>query len=292
MVCPSYSYFAIREFFREYCDRGGIEFALFDSSVEGSLEAAIGTDGKTKLVWVETPANPSLTVTDIGRAATAAHAQNAMLCVDATVLTPLICRPIAFGADFVMHSATKYLNGHSDVVAGAIVAAADDEKWAAVKCARAMGGAVLGSFEAWLLMRGMRTLHIRVKRQSDTAMSLAVRLHAHPKVTNVLYPGLVNHPMHAVSVAQQSGSQRMGTMFGGMLSIRVVGGAAAALELLKLVRIWAPATSLGGVESLIEHRATVEGPTSGIPAVGLSSPLSLPLPLCLFPLILLQVESS
>jgi cystathionine gamma-synthase len=265
MVCPSYSYFAIRVFFREYCDRGGIEFALFDSSVKGSLEAAIGTDGRTKLVWVETPANPSWTVTDIAHAATAAHAQNAVLCVDATVLTPLLCRPIDFGADFVMHSATKYLNGHSDVIAGAIVAAVESDAWEAVKRARAIGGAVLGAFEAWLLLRGMRTLHIRIKRQSDSALTLAARLHAHPRITHVLYPGLITHPMHAVSVAQQSGSQAAGTMFGGMLSIRVAGGAEAALHLLSRLKIWAPATSLGGVESLIEHRATVEGPDSGVP---------------------------
>ena len=185
MVCPSYSYFATRQFFHEYCERGGIEFVLFDSSVEGSLEAAIGNDGKTKLVWVETPANPSWTVTDIARAAAATHAANATLVVDATVLTPLICRPIDFGADFVMHSATKYLNGHSDVIAGVVVAATDDERWKSVRRVRAMGGAVLGSFEAWLLMRGMRTLHVRVKRQSDTAMALALRLQAHPKAGSV-----------------------------------------------------------------------------------------------------------
>jgi len=162
----------------------------------------------------------------------------------------------------VMHSATKYLNGHSDVVAGAVVAAVADARWDKVKRARAAGGAVLGAFEAWLLMRGMRTLHLRVKRQSESAMSLALRLRSHPAISHVLYPGLPDHPAHHVSAHQQSAN---GTMFGGMLSIRVHGGAAAVLAALALVRVWTPATSLGGVESLIEHRATVEGPTSGIP---------------------------
>lgn len=265
LVAPTYSYFAMREFFKEHCEKAGIVLKFFDSSQEGSLEAAIGVDNKTKLVWVETPANPSWTVTDIRRAAAAAHAQGASLCVDATVLTPLICRPIEFGADFVMHSATKYLNGHSDVVAGAIVTAENDAKWAAVKRFRALNGAVLGSFESWLLLRGMRTLHVRLRRQCESAMILAKKLQSHPKVLHVLYPGLVTHPMHAISVEQQSGTQRHAGMFGGMMSIRVAGGAAAALEVLKLVRIWVPATSLGGVESLIEHRATVEGPNSGTP---------------------------
>ena len=136
----------------------------------GSVESAIGTDGKTKLVWIETPANPTWDVTDIERVCTRARAFGASVCVDATVLTPLCCKPIDLGADFVMHSATKYLNGHSDVVAGAIVAAVDDDRWRAVKTARAMNGGILGSFEAWLLLRGMRTLHVRMKRQCESAV--------------------------------------------------------------------------------------------------------------------------
>ena len=300
-VFPRHSYFACREYFRQHCARIGCEFRLYDCRkgklhehlnegadprtdeelwrTEGSsVETAIGTDGKTKLVWIETPANPTWDVTDVRRVCDRAHAFGASVCVDNTVLTPLCCAPIRLGADFVMHSATKYLNGHGDVVAGAVVAAVDDERWGAVKSARAMNGGILGSFEAWLLLRGMRTLHVRVRRQCESASYLAKRLAAHKNVSVCLYQGLASHPGHDVATAQSTD----GVSFGGMMSIRVKGGADAAKSVCGLCKIWVPATSLGGVESLIEHRATLEGGClggdSGVPddllrlSVGLEDP--------------------
>ena len=304
-VFPRHSYFACREYFRTHCERIGCEFRLYDctkgklhehmvdgvpnaktdaelwATEGGSVESAIGTDGKTKLVWIETPANPTWDVTDIERVCTRARAFGASVCVDATVLTPLCCKPIDLGADFVMHSATKYLNGHSDVVAGAIVAAVDDDRWRAVKTARAMNGGILGSFEAWLLLRGMRTLHVRMKRQCESASFLAKRLSGHKNVSVCLYHGLPSHPRHDVAVRQSTD----GVSFGGMMAIRVKGGAEAAKRVCGLCKIWVPATSLGGVESLIEHRATLEGGClggdSGVPddllrlSVGLEDPTDL-----------------
>jgi cystathionine gamma-synthase len=214
--------------------------------------------GRTKLVWIETPANPTWPVTDIAAAAAIAHAAGARLAIDSTVATPVLTRPIEFGADIVMHSATKYLNGHSDVVAGALVAARQDEFWERITAIRTGNGAILGPLEAWLLLRGMRTLHLRVERACRSAEAVAAHFADHPRVSGVLYPGLAGHSGHAVAARQMSGG------FGGMLSIRVAGGEAAAIAAAARVGLWKRATSLGGVESLIEHRASIEG--AGTPA--------------------------
>jgi cystathionine gamma-synthase len=165
-------------------------------------------------------------------------------------------RPLALGADLVMHSATKYLGGHSDVLAGALITPRDDEVWAEAKLIRHDEGCVLGPMEAWLLLRGMRTLFVRVEKQSRTALALAQRLEG---LCDVIYPGLASHPQHAVAARQMVGG------FGGMLSLRTGGGAERALSVVKRLRVWLPATSLGGVESLIEHRASVEGPDTPTP---------------------------
>jgi cystathionine gamma-synthase len=187
-----------------------------------------------------------------------AHAAGARLAADSTVATPVFTRPLALGADIVMHSATKYLNGHSDVVAGALATARRDELWSRIQSVRTQYGAILGPFEAWLLMRGLRTLPLRVQAQSETAALLALRLCRHRRVARVLYPGVQEHPGHAIAARQMSG-------FGAMLSIRVKGGEAAALATAAQVTLWRRATSLGSVESLIEHRASVEGPDSACP---------------------------
>jgi cystathionine gamma-synthase len=171
----------------------------------------------------------------------------------------VLTRPIELGADLVMHSATKYLNGHSDIIAGALVTRADDEFWQRLKMLRAQMGATLGSFESWLLLRGMRTLYPRVKTACANAMALAERLSANPNVSEVLYPGLKNFPGHDIAAEQMTGG------FSGMLSIRVNGGEAAAIATAASVEIWKRATSLGGTESLIEHRASVEGAGSPCP---------------------------
>jgi cystathionine gamma-synthase len=210
---------------------------------------------------VETPANPLWTVTDIAATAALAHAAGALLAVDSTVATPLLTRPLALGADVVMHAATKYLNGHSDLIAGALVVrqgAAEGEHWQRVRKVRAQIGATLGSFEAWLLLRGLRTVHLRVRAASANAMQVARHFDGHPGVVEVLYPGLPHSHGHAVTLAQMQGG------FGGMLSIRVRGGESAAIAVAANTQLWKRATSLGGTESLIEHRASVEG--AGTPA--------------------------
>jgi cystathionine gamma-synthase len=164
-----------------------------------------------------------------------------------------------FGADLVVHSATKYLNGHSDVLAGAVLAVRRDPFWQRIRSWRREGGAVLGPFEAWLLQRGMRTLFLRVRRASESALTIARHFQRHPALTAVLYPGLPSHPGHEIATRQMHGG------FGGMLSIRLAGGAGQAMAVLAAVRVFKRATSLGGVESLIEHRHSMEGPSSPVP---------------------------
>src|SRR5262249_10318625 len=181
-----------------------------------------------------------------------AHGAGALLAVDSTAATPLLTRPIELGADIVMHSATKYLNGHSDVIAGSLTAARDDEFWQRLVAGRSSSGTILGSLESYLLLRGMRTLHLRVERACRSAMRVAEAMAAHPQILEVLYPGLPDFPGHAVAARQMQGG------FGGMLSIRIKGGEAAAIATAAHVEIWKRATSLGGVESLMEHRASIE----------------------------------
>jgi len=214
--------------------------------------------GRTKLVWIETPANPLWTVTDIAATAALAHAAGARVAVDSTVATPVLTQPLELGADLVMHAATKYLNGHSDLIAGVLVTKADDDFWKRVKTVRAQIGGTLGSFESWLLLRGMRTLYLRVRTASASAQRIAEHFAQHRHVEAVLYPGLRDAPGHAIAARQMQGG------FGGMLSVRAKGGEAAAIATAAHVQLWKRATSLGGTESLIEHRASVEG--AGTPA--------------------------
>lgn len=252
-------YFGTLKWLRENAERLELSLSFFATGDLKVLEAAL-RPGETALVWIETPANPLWTVTDIAGAARLAHGAGARLAVDSTVATPVLTQPLALGADIVFHSATKYLNGHSDVLAGALVTNEPDAAlWQAVEAERHGAGPVLGAFEAWLLVRGMRTLHLRVRRACEAAQMLAERLVAHPKVERVRYPGLADDPGHAVA------SRQMLEGFGGMLSFEVAGGAEAALRVVSGLRLIVPATSLGGVESLIEHRATVEGPHSDVP---------------------------
>ena len=257
-VAPKVMYWALRGWLLGHAARWGLEVELVDTADIDALAAAV-KPGRTKLVWLETPANPSWEITDIAGAAAIARRAGARLAVDSTAATPVLTRPLALGADIVMHSATKYLNGHSDVVAGTLTARAADEAWGRIVAVRVQRGGVLGSFEAWLLLRGMRTLFLRVRQSCRSAQELAERLSGHPAVLEVLYPGLPGFPGHAVAARQMQGG------FGGMLSIRVRGGEAAAVAAAARVRLWKRATSLGGVESLIEHRASVEGPDSPVP---------------------------
>ena len=258
VVAPRIMYWALRGWLLEFGKRWGVGVDLVDTHDLDALRAAV-RPGVTRVVWLETPANPTWDVTDIAAAAQIAHDAGARLAVDSTAATPVHTRPLALGADLVMHSATKYLNGHSDVIGGALVTRALDEPWQRLRTHRRAGGAVLGPFEAWLLHRGMRTLAVRVRRQSASAMHVAAALEGHPALAAVLYPGLPSHPHHAVAARQMTGG------FGGMLSLRVHGGAPAALAVAGKLKLFARATSLGGVESLVEHRASVEPPDSPVP---------------------------
>lgn len=252
VVAPQVMYWALRNWLMTFATEWGLEVELVDMTSPAALRAAL-RPGRTRLVWVETPANPLWSVTDIADAASAAHAAGALLAVDSTVATPVLTRPLALGADVVMHAATKYLNGHSDLIAGVLVARADSEYWQRVRKVRAQIGGTPGSFEAWLLTRGLRTLPLRVRAASAAAQRIAEHFAAHPLVREVLYPGLPGSAGHAVAARQMQGG------FGGMLSVCVQGGEAAAVATAANVRLWKRATSLGGTESLIEHRASIEG---------------------------------
>ena len=257
VLAPQVMYWSLRNWLTTFATRWGLAVELIDMTDPGALRAAI-RPGKTKLVWVETPANPLWSVTDIEATATIAHAAGATLAVDSTVATPVLTQPLALGADIVMHAATKYLNGHSDLLAGVLVTREDNALWQRIRAVRAQIGGTLGSFESWLLLRGMRTLHLRVAAASRSALRIAQHFERHPLVAEVLYPGLPGAHGHAVAARQMEGG------FGGMLSIRAKGGEAAAIAVAAHTELWKRATSLGGTESLIEHRASVEG--AGTPA--------------------------
>ncbi len=274
VVAPLVMYWGLRSWLKGFAEAWGIEAAFVDATSLDALRQAV-QPGRTRLVWIETPANPLWSVTDIAGAAEIAHAAGALLAVDSTAATPVLTRPLGLGADLVMHSATKYLNGHSDVIAGSLTTAREDAFWARLVSARSGGGAILGGFEAYLLLRGMRTLYPRVERACRSAQEIAEALMAHPGVREVLYPGLPGHPGHAVAARQMEGG------FGGMLSVCLHGGAEAAIAAAARVRVWKRATSLGGVESLIEHRASIEGADSPAPpdllrlSVGIEDPRDL-----------------
>ncbi len=274
VVVPKVMYWALRKWLVDFAVSWGLEVEFVDCHDMAALSAAM-RPGKTRLVWLETPANPMWTITDIGAAAEIAHAAGARVAVDSTVASPVLTRPLELGADLVVHSASKYLNGHGDVLAGAVVGARDDGLWQRIRAWRRDGGAMLGTLEAWLLQRGMRTLFIRVARCSESAMAIAEHFAGHPLISHVLYPGLPAHPGHDVAARQMQDG------FGGMLSLRIRGGEAAAMAVAAAVKVFKRATSLGGVESLIEHRASIEGPATPVPwdllrlSIGLESPADL-----------------
>ena len=252
VVAPKVMYWSLRNWLATEAVHWGLDISFVDAADVSAVEAAM-RPGKTKLVWLETPSNPLWEVCDIAAIGETAHQNGARLCVDSTCATPLLTQPLGIGADIVMHAATKYLNGHSDVIAGALVCAKQDEFWTRITRVRREHGMILGPFEAYLLVRGLRTLDLRVKAACANALELAIRLEQHAHVEQVLYPGLASHPQHALAHRQMQGG------FGGMLSLRVKGGEAAAIATAARVKLWKRATSLGGVESLIEHRASIEG---------------------------------
>ena len=259
IVAPKIMYWGLRKWLVTFCDQWGIGLDLFDPADPDAFVRAVER-ANTELVWMESPCNPTWDVIDIAAAADIAHSAGATLVVDSTVPTPVLTQPIRHGADLVVHSATKYLNGHCDVVAGAVVTAREDDLWERIGRNRLYGGAILGTFEAWLLQRGMRTLFLRVRKASESALAIARHFEGHRSLKAVLYPGLPSHPGHDIAKRQMDGG------FGGMLSLRVKGGAEKALDIVKRCRVFTRATSLGGVESLIEHRYSIEGEGSPIPA--------------------------
>jgi cystathionine gamma-synthase len=235
-----------------------VALTLFDARDPGALERAVAAHPPT-LVWLESPVNPTWDVIDIAAAAEVTHAAGGILAVDSTVAPPVTTRPLELGADIVVHSATKYLNGHSDVLGGVLVTARVTDRWEEVRRVRKLTGGIMAPFEAWLLVRGLRTLAIRFDRCSANALRIARHLEGHAGVERVLYPGLESHPGHEVARRQMTRG------FGGMLSLLVRGDGADARGLATRLKLFTPATSLGGVESLVEHRRTVEGPDSLVP---------------------------
>jgi len=271
VIAPRAMYWTLRLWMRDLASRGRIELDFVENGDLADLRAKL-RPGRTGLVWVETPANPTCEITDLAAVSEIAHAAGARVVADGTLATPALTRPLELGADLVMHSATKQLNGHADVLAGALVTAHEDGLWERIAHERAYRGAVLGPFESWLLLRGMRTLFLRVAASCRGAMRVAEALAAHPGVSRVFYPGLGDHPGHAIAARQMHGG------FGCLVSFRVPGGEPAARRVAERLTLFKDATSLGGVESLVEHRASVEGEGTPVPddllrlSVGIEEP--------------------
>ena len=248
---PRDCYTGLRSLADEFLPERGITGTAVDMADLAAVQAALRPE--TKLLWAETPSNPLLEVADIAALAALAHAHGARLACDNTFATPVLQRPLALGADVVMHSTTKYFGGHSDVMGGALVFAQADELHARVAHRRHVTGNILAPFSAWLTLRGCRSLPARMAWHCRNARSLADVLAAHPAVEAVHYPGLASHANHAVATRQMSD-------FGAMLSFQLKGGRDAALRVAGALQLAINATSLGGPETLVEHRASVEGP--------------------------------
>ncbi len=262
-------YYDLRTIGRDFMPRWGLQAEVVDMADLDALRAALRPN--TRLLWAESPSNPRLDVLDLSALAELAHGVGARLLVDSTFATPALQRPLELGADVVLHSTTKYLGGHSDVQGGALVARVCDETFERARLVRQTLGGVASPFNAWLVLRGLRSLHCRMQRHAQSALTLARALEGHAALAAVLYPGLPSHPGHAVAARQMSA-------FGGMLALRLRAGRAAALATAGRVRLFVNATSLGGVESLLEHRASAEGAGTSAPddllrlSVGLEHP--------------------
>ncbi|WP_376789226.1 trans-sulfuration enzyme family protein [Thermoflexus sp.] len=268
-IAPRDLYHGLARLFREIANGWGISISFVDLTDPSAVEAAIRSN--TRLIWVETPSNPMLRITDIARVAAMAHAVGALCICDNTLATPVLQRPLALGADGVVHSATKYLGGHGDAMGGVVVLKEDSDFARRLREIQITGGAVLSPFESWLILRGLRTLPYRMRAHCENAMRVAAFLTQHPAVEAVHYPGLPGHPGHAVAARQMA-------LFGGMVSFQVRGGRDAAFQVATRVRLFTRATSFGGPESLIEHRASIEGPETTTPdnllrlSIGLEHP--------------------
>ncbi|GAA3481379.1 cystathionine gamma-synthase [Streptomyces yanii] len=261
VVIPNDAYGGTFRLFAKVVERWGVDYSVADTSDPAAVRAAV--NDRTKVIWVETPSNPLLGITDIAAVADVARTAGARLVVDNTFASPYLQQPIALGADVVVHSLTKYMGGHSDVVGGALIAA-DAEIGEQLAYHQNAMGAVAGPFDSWLVLRGIKTLPVRMDRHSENAAKVAELLTRHPKVTQVLYPGLPEHPGHEIAAKQMKA-------FGGMVSFRVQGGEEAAVEVCNRTELFTLGESLGGVESLVEHpgrmtHASVAGSALEVPA--------------------------
>jgi cystathionine gamma-synthase len=250
VIAPHDAYYGTLRQLRELFAPWGLKADVVDMADVEAVRGALRPT--TKILWVETPSNPLVRVTDIARLAELAHSVGARCVVDNTWATPVLQRPLELGADIVMHSTTKYLGGHSDLLGGALVARVADEFVERLLSLQKLGGAVPSPFDCWLLLRGIRTLPWRMRAHCENAEVVARFLAGHPKVETVHYPGLESHSGHSIAKRQMTG-------YGGMLAVQMRGGQEAALALTKRLELFTRATSLGGPESLIEHRASVEG---------------------------------
>ncbi|MCW2873334.1 cystathionine gamma-synthase [Actinacidiphila oryziradicis] len=261
VVIPNDAYGGTFRLFSKVAEKWGVQWSVADTSDLAAVRAVLRPN--TKVIWVETPSNPLLGITDIAALAQVAREAEALLVVDNTFASPYLQQPLALGADVVVHSTTKYMGGHSDVVGGALVAA-DATLGEELAYHQNAMGAVAGPFDAWLVMRGVKTLAVRMDRHSENATRVAELLARHPRVTQVYYPGLPEHAGHEIAAKQMKA-------FGGMVSFRVAGGETAAVEVCNRARLFTLGESLGGVESLIEHpgrmtHASVAGSALEVPA--------------------------
>ncbi len=254
VVLPQVMYHGGLAWVRRLEAKRGLQVTLFDATKADALRDAVRKD--TALVWIESPTNPSWDIIDIAVAAEIAHNVGALLAVDCTVSPPVTTNALGLGADIAFQSATKYLNGHSDITGGVLSLAKEGALLDELSQVRILQGSIMAPFDAWLLIRGMRTLYLRYERASENALTIAKHFEGHAMVETVLYPGLPSHPGHDVACRQMKDG------FGGMLSLLIKDGEDAARDVARYTQVFSPATSLGGVESLIEHRKTVEGPLS------------------------------
>ena len=256
VILPSDCYHGTSRVVHEIFSHWGLEMTSVDMTDLDQVRAAVLPN--TRIIWTESPSNPVLKITDLARVAEIAHDAGTLCVCDNTWASPVLQQPLSLGADVVMHSTTKYLGGHEDVLGGVIVTKEDSSFFRRVKTIQGHCGAVPSPFDCWLVLRGIRTLHLRMRTHSDQAFKIASFLRERPQVAAVYYPGLTDHPGHAIAGGQMSG-------FGGMLSFQVAGGKKSALQVAAKVKLIVRATSLGGTQSLIEHRASMEGPNSQTP---------------------------
>lgn len=257
VIIPDDAYYAAEILLKEVYQRWGLQMTKADMSNADEVQKAVQPN--TKLIWLETPSNPLLKISDIETVASVAHKAGALCVVDNTWATPVIQLPLNLGADAVMHSTTKYFGGHCDVLGGVLIIKNNEELAQRISSIQTKGGAVPSPFDCWMISRGIKTLSLRVKAQTENAKQLAQYLSTHPNIEMVNYPGLIIHPQHNVAAKQMKGG------FGAMLSVQLKGDAKNAMQLTGKLKLFTTATSLGGVESLVEHRQSVEGPFTKTP---------------------------